>query len=144
MKKFLLVAALSLPFLFFNHCKKDLNELSGTWSFTIVYNPYGGQTWSESGTATLTMNGNKVTANVTMTTGEKYTRYFDVDGEKVVMKGTYTQPVASDPDKDEIVTYDGQGTFSGTSGTATGTYNQKIPDFQVDESGTFTLTAQKK
>jgi len=128
----------------FSDCKKSNTNTDGNYTFTIKYYPDGGQEWGESGTAVVTADGKTLTINITMTTGEKYTRTCKVDGSEVTLKGSYTQPVASNPNVNEVVTYDGTGTFDGVTLNATGTYTFAIPDWNTNEQGTFELTAKKK
>jgi len=143
MKKILVLFFLVAITAYFG-CNNNSSDADGTYSFTITYNPNGGQQWSESGTGKVVADGENVTINVTMTTGEKYVRKLKISGKDAVLKGTYTQPVASDPKINETATYDGTGTFDGKTLTANGTYTFTIPDLQVNEQGTFNLTATKK
>jgi len=143
MKKFIILLFL-ISILGYISCKKDNSNANGTYQFTIIYHPDGSQEWSEEGTGIAVIDGENVTINVTMTTGEKYTRTLKVSGNEVTIKGSYTQPVASNPSMNETATYDGSGTFDGKILTASGTYTFVIPDLQVNEQGTFNLTATKK
>ena len=142
--KYLIVSILCCSVLFFSNCSKNNNDAAGSWEFSINYVPDGGTTWSESGTGEVSVDGSKFTVNVKMSTGEDYVREGELDGEKVIIVGSYTQPLASDPSTNETVTYDGEGTFDGTTLEAEGTYVFKIPTYTFEETGKFYLSATKK